>query len=316
MAKRDIVVIGGSAGAIDVLMRLTARLPGDLPASVFVVVHFPQDAESVLPAILNREGELPAAHAGDLEPIRHGRIYVAPPGRHMMVRDGRVTLRRGPGENGFRPAIDPLFRSVAREYRTRVIGVVVSGTLDDGTAGLAAIKREGGLTLVQQPDDAQAPGMPQRAIETVAVDHVVASDEIADLLVRLVAEDVADAPAIQPGDAPAAMEGTGAGPPLTCPDCHGVLDEKHEAGVLRYECQVGHAYTVESADAAQANSTERALWAAVRAMRERVELTRRLAQRSRRQGYDNAADRFDLRVKRLEADATALERLVVNPEER
>jgi two-component system chemotaxis response regulator CheB len=324
MAKRDIVVIGGSAGAISVLMRLVARLPEDFPASLFVVVHFPEGSESFLPAILNREGQLPAAPAGDHEPIRPGRIYVAPPGRHMLLANGRVALRRGPGENGFRPAVDPLFRSAARAFGPRVIAVVLSGTLDDGTAGLAHVTENGGIAVVQDPEDAESSGMPESAIRSVRVDYVVPAADLAPLLGRLISEDVPDAPeharagALEQEKMPPPVEElpAGEGLTLTCPDCHGVLTEKRDAGVLRYECQVGHVYTVESADAAQADSTERALWAALRALRERIQLTRRLAERSRRHGHQPVAERFESRARRMEADESAISRLLVNSEER
>lgn len=172
MDGHDIIVVGASAGGVEALSTLAAGLPADLPAAVFVVLHLPQHATSVLPQILDRAGSLPAAHPGDGEAIRTGRIYIAPPDRHMVIERGCVRLSRGPRENGHRPAIDTLFRSAARAYGDRTIGVILSGTLDDGTAGLAAVKSRHGLAVVQDPASAIYPGMPHSAIDNVAVDYV------------------------------------------------------------------------------------------------------------------------------------------------
>ena len=188
MADHDIVVVGASAGGVEALTNLVAALPADLPASLFVVLHVPATGTSTLPDILSRSGPLPASHAKDGEPIEQGRVYVAPPDHHLLLRDDHVHLARGPRENGHRPAVDPLFRSAAWEHSTRVVGVVLSGALDDGTAGLLAIKARGGVAVVQQPEDALYAGMPNNAIEHVEVDHVLPAAAIAGMLARLAAE--------------------------------------------------------------------------------------------------------------------------------
>ena len=185
MPDRDIVVVGASAGGVEALVDLAASLPADLPAAVLVVLHVPSTRTSVLPHILNQNGPLRAGHASEGEPIERGRIYVAPPDRHLLVRTGHVHLTLGPPENGHRPAVDPLFRSAARAYGSRVIGVVLSGTLDDGTAGMLAIKAHGGLGVVQGPADARYPGMPGSAAAHATVDHVLTAASMGRLLARL-----------------------------------------------------------------------------------------------------------------------------------
>jgi two-component system chemotaxis response regulator CheB len=188
MPDHDIVVVGASAGGVEALAELAASLPAslpaNLPAAVFVVLHVPATGTSALPDILSRHGPLPASHVKDGELVERGRIYVAPPDQHVLLRGGHVHLTRGPRENGHRPAVDSLFRSAAREYATRVIGVVLSGALDDGTAGLLAIKSRGGVAVVQEAGDALYPGMPCHALEHVRVDHVVAVASMGKLLAQ------------------------------------------------------------------------------------------------------------------------------------
>ena len=173
MAHHDVVVVGASSGGVEALSTLVGSLPAGLPAAVFVVLHVNPDAPSYLPAILNRAGALPAAHAVDDEPIRRGRVYVAPPGMQTYVHRGRIAVKRGPVENLHRPAIDPLFRTAAHHYGPRVIGIVLSGALGDGAAGLLAVKRAGGVAIVQDPEDAAFPSMPIQALERVEADFCV-----------------------------------------------------------------------------------------------------------------------------------------------
>src|SRR5207248_1020910 len=185
MPGHDLIVVGASAGGIEALQQLLGELPADLPAALCVVVHIPANSPGVLPRILSRAGPLPAAHPLDGEPLRYGRVYVAPPDQHLLLRRGALCLTRGPRENGHRPAVDPLFRSAALALGRRVVGVVLSGNLDDGTAGLQAVKRRGGVTVVQDPADALFTGMPESAVQNVRIDHVLPVAAIAPLLVQL-----------------------------------------------------------------------------------------------------------------------------------
>ena len=185
ISEHRIIVIGASAGGVEAISQVVRELPADVPAAVCVVLHFPASGTSVLPSILARVGSLPAAHAVDGEPIQPGRIYVAPPDRHLIVRQERVELSIGPKENNHRPAVDVMFRTAARSHGPRVIGVVLSGTLDDGTVGLAAIRKQRGIAVVQDPEDALYPGMPRSALENVGGDHVLPVAGIGALLGRL-----------------------------------------------------------------------------------------------------------------------------------
>src|SRR5262249_34313624 len=182
----DIIVVGGSAGAVEGFQTLVRALPADFQAAIFFVLHIPVDYPSVLPKILSRAGSLPAEHPIDGEPVRHGRVYVAPPDRHLMLEDGVVRVKRGPRENRHRPAIDPLFRTAARVFGPRVIGVIMSGQMDDGAAGLHVIRSRGGIAIVQDPGDSASRDMPQSALEYGNVDYVLPASEIGPLLVKLV----------------------------------------------------------------------------------------------------------------------------------
>ena len=239
MATRNIIVIGASAGGFEALKTLVANLPKDFAASIFIVWHMSPDVRGVLPQVLNRAGTVHAAHAYDSEPILPNRIYVAPPDRHLLVETGQVRVTRGPKENRFRPAVDPLFRSAAHAYNNQVIGVVLSGALDDGTAGLWTIKHRGGLAVVQDPNDAEVSSMPENAMREVAVDYSVPIAEMARLLVRLTTEQIEETSEVfMEDDKKTAMEvriaaadnafeigvmRLGEPSPFTCPDCHGVL---------------------------------------------------------------------------------------------
>lgn len=281
---RSVIVVGASSGGFAVLQRLAADLPAELGAALFVVWHMPPDGHGVLPEVLGRAGPLPAAHAVDGEPIAPGRIYTAPPDHHLLVEPGRVRVTRGPQEHRFRPAVDPLFRSAAQAYGPRVIGVVLSGALDDGAAGLRAIKRRGGVAVVQDPEDAEVASMPRSAMRAAAVDHVAPAADLAALLVRLSREPATAAPEgmmdndardgievrIAAGEHPleAGVMQLGALTPFTCPECHGVLMALADGGLRRFRCHTGHAFSADSLLAAVTATAEEQLWSAVRSLEE------------------------------------------------
>jgi len=323
----DIIVIGASAGGVEALTQLVKRLPEDLPASVFVVLHIPPDGSSVLAKILNRAGPLPAAVPEDRERIVPGRIYVAGPDCHLLVKRRYVRLVRGPKENGHRPAVDPLFRTAARNYGPRVVGVVLSGTRDDGTAGLMAIKTSGGVAIVQDLGEALYVSMPRSALENVPVDYAMPVADIGDLLVQLASEPVEegememDDEMEQEADiAEFELESLKAerrpGIPsrFTCPECQGVLFEIDEDGLLRFRCRVGHAYSSESLLAEQSVMLEAALWAALRSLEENIALARRLSQRLRERGNERSAATFHAQAEELEERVDVIRKVLIDQE--
>ena len=324
MATHDVVVIGASAGGVEAISTVVAQFPRDLRAVVLVVLHVSR-GRSVLPEILTRAGRLPAVHPRDGDLLEYGRIYVAPPDHHLTVESGKARVVHGPTENGCRPAVDPLFRSAARVYGPRVIGVVLTGALDDGTAGLAAVKEAGGLAIVQDPDDAFASSMPRSAAAFVAVDHVAPAGKIGVLIAGLTREEIEPRPS-HTGAHVAAMEPDLGHPPLafdesdrpgkvsvfSCPECHGTLWEAEHGGIVRYRCRVGHVYSAESMLAAQTDSVDRALWTALRSMEERAALTHRMAERARARKHNWVARAFDERAKVADGHAAVIRELLVN----
>jgi two-component system, chemotaxis family, protein-glutamate methylesterase/glutaminase len=304
MAGHDIVVIGGSAGGVEAMRCLCSGLPKDFPAALFVVVHVSPTSRSILPELLTRAGKLPARHPKQDEAISPGVIYVAPPDLHMLLREGHVMLRRGPHENRTRPAIDPLFRSAAVAYRSRVIGVVLSGLLNDGSAGLVAIKSCGGLSVVQDPDDAIWPEMPRNALAHDSPDHCVPIAKLPELLAKL-ARTAPGPPMPAPDNLlleaqiaeqeiamPVPPLPLGRPSRLSCPQCGGVLNEVSGEGAARFRCQVGHAFSTEVLVAAQNEELERALVSAMRIHRERMTLFRRMQEQSEAHSMPHAAARW------------------------
>jgi two-component system chemotaxis response regulator CheB len=281
------VALGASAGGVEALTRVVRDLSPSFPAPIFVVLHVPATAASRLPEILQRAGALPAKHAVHGETPEPGKIYVAPPDRHMLVTEGRLVLVEGPHENGVRPAIDPLFRSAAGWYRENLIAAVLSGTMDDGTAGIATVHARGGITIAQEPSDALAPGMPTSAIENAAIDHVLVARDMGPLLRNLISGQTKQLPRRPPPVDPSsdAID-------LVCPECGGVLRQFVESGLLRFQCRVGHAYSPDALYTAQDMRLEAALWAAIRSLEESASLARRLANDATRRGSRATARKF------------------------
>lgn len=291
MPTPDLIVIGASAGGLEALRLLVRTLPPTLPAAVCVVWHMSAESPGLLPTILQQAGPLPAQHATDGDALRPGTIYVARPDQHLVLEPGVLRLTQGPKENRFRPAVDPLFRSAATAYGPRVIGVVLSGALDDGTAGLAAIKALGGIAVVQDPHDALVPGMPTSALQHVAVDYVAPAAALGALLADLVVRPVAAnaPPPVRPDLAletrialeDNALEGgvldLGPPTPYTCPECHGTLLQITADGMMRFRCHTGHAYSLATLVSEVTASIEAALWSAIRAIDEQVLLLRHAA---------------------------------------
>jgi two-component system, chemotaxis family, protein-glutamate methylesterase/glutaminase len=302
-ARRDVILIGASAGGVEALTRLVCRLPHDLPAAVLVVLHLPAQGPSALPQILSRAGSLPARHPVDGEQLEYGTIFVGPPDRHLELTDESVRLSTGPRENGYRPAIDRLFTTAAAAFGPRVIGVILSGSLDDGTRGLATIAAVGGATLIQDPADALYPSMPESAAAHVPLAEVLTVEHLAGRMCELVDETVqpavTEAVLTEQAPNPLSLAEAQPGPVsgLTCPDCGGALWEVDENGVPSFRCRIGHAYTPESLAAMQEESLEYALWGAVRALDERAALSNRLARRLGGNGNVTGARRYAERAK-------------------
>jgi two-component system chemotaxis response regulator CheB len=306
IARRDLVVVGASAGGVEALRQVLGGFPPDLPAAVLVVLHMPTNARSALPAILNRVGPLPVRHAVDGERLEPGTVLVASPDRHLMTSDGHVLLSRGPRENGHRPAVDVLFRSAARAAGRRVVAVVLSGALDDGTAGMIAVRARGGVGVAQDPDEALYPGMPLHAVEVGGADHVVAAEKMGSLLAELLAEDVdqvdepppsdlmdtetamahLDTEAFDADDRPGAPSGFG------CPTCHGALFSITEGGMERFRCRVGHAWSADALAVEQSQALEGALWMALRGLEERATLSLRMGEGAEQRGHAISARAF------------------------
>jgi two-component system chemotaxis response regulator CheB len=290
MPKRDIIVVGASTGGIEVLQTILGSLPWDFAGALFIVLHTSQDSPGLLPEILNRHSKLPVLYAVHNAPILPARVYIAPSGqRHMVLDRGAVRLVPGPRENRSRPAIDALFRSASLAYGSEVIGVVLTGNLDDGSSGLAQIKSRGGMAIVQDPEEAMAPSMPESAIEMGEIDFILPVAEIGPKLIELVSsEAAAQLRPISTGERNMSPSGQA----YSCPECGGVLQEVQEGRMLRFKCRVGHLYSPDSLMADQTEAVERALWAAIRSMEEQAEFARRLAESSREKKRGRLARRF------------------------
>lgn len=332
MLPHWLVVIGASAGGTRPLIDLAASLPADFPAAICVTTHIPAYSPTHLPEILGGVGPLPASLAQDGEPIRPGRIYCAVPDHHLLIQDQCLSVKKGPKENRVRPAVDTLFRSAAYSGGPGVIGVVLSGMLDDGTSGLWTIKHFGGITVVQDPKDADHDSMPTSALTQVEVDHIVPGWDLSALLVRLVAQ----AP-------PGASQGTvdqdtrhrvrtevrialsdhafrkgvmdfGKVTPQTCPECGGVLVQIKEGGFTRYRCHTGHAYTGDTLLVSVTEHVEETLWQTMRTMEEAVMLLENTGREFGEAGNQRLAEAYGRKARDLEERSTLIFRDIMENE--
>ncbi|OBK40550.1 protein-glutamate methylesterase [Mycobacterium sp. 1245111.1] len=301
-SELNVVAVGASAGGVEALKEFAAGLPSGLPYAILVVLHVPAQAPSVLARILARESVLPTAEATDGEPLLPGTIRVAMPNRHLLVDDHRIVLSEGPTENGHRPAINALFRSVALTFRQRAVSVLLSGVLDDGTLGSAAIRSQGGTTIAQSPEDAMFPAMPVNAIEAGVIDHQASAAEVGHLLKQLADRDFEEHemepdPRMELENRMAMarrfstdIDADGLGPPsgYICPDCNGSLMAVSDGN---FRCRVGHAWTADALLRARDNEIENALWIAIRSLQEKAKLARRLSEQV---GPGMMSDRYDM----------------------
>jgi two-component system, chemotaxis family, protein-glutamate methylesterase/glutaminase len=309
VSQRDTVVVGASAGGVAALRTLLAGLPADFPARILVVLHVPATGVNALASVLARSSAMKVRSAANQDRLEPGVILVARPDHHLVVVDDSVLLTRGPRENGHRPAIDVLFRSAAQALGPRTIAVVLSGALDDGSAGLRTIRSRGGLGVVQDPDDAQHAGMPTNAIRAADPEYVVPVAQMPVLLTGLIGVEVSDpAPAPDPEYlrllqtevavselSPEALHRAhrpGRPSGLACPDCHGALFAIGEEEFIRFRCRVGHAWSAESLLAEHRSAVEGALWMALRALEEKAALCQDMSDRAGTNGAGISALRF------------------------
>lgn len=318
MNRRDIIVIGASAGGVQALKKVVQRLPRRFPASIFVVVHTSPNGSGTLDRVLNRADGNKAQYATDGMQMEPNAIYIAPPDRHMMLEGGKIRITMGPKTNRSRPSVDVLFRSAAANFGERVIGVVLTGYLDDGSAGLAKIKECGGVAVVQDPEDAEVSGMPEQALLRTDPDYCLPLDEIPTVLTRLVRESE-----LGRGTMPKKVKSTRNGASrthridhqrdltgLTCPDCYGAIWEVKEGEAVQFECRVGHTYSPQSMMEAHSDSVERALWAALKSLEENIALTKKLVKYSRSRGRGKAAEVYEERIREKEKHALVLHGLL------
>jgi two-component system chemotaxis response regulator CheB len=317
---RDIIVIGGSAGSIEAVAHILPKVDPQIGAAIFIVVHTGEDSPNYLVNIFSKYTSLPVQYAVDREPIELGRVYVAQQDRHLLIKRGEMRVVFGPKENNFRPAIDPLLRTAATTYGNRVIGAVLSGSLDDGTHGLLQIKRAGGVVIVQSLEDALHPGMPGSAIERVQVDYILPSADIGPLLNQLAAGETDDSPlgedqldAVEGAVSALRLKDVPPPSPFICPECKGPLWEHTEGEAVKYRCHVGHGFTTDTLLSLQAIEVEQALWSAVRAFEERAMLQRRTAN-------NTASDNPVLQTRLLDGAreqqrmADVVRKLIIGPE--
>ncbi len=333
--RHDIFVVGASVGGIQAVSTLVSGLPQDFPGAVFIVVHTAAGSPGMLASILSRKAKVPVEVPADGDKIIRGHVYVAPPGRHMVLNDSRIRLTLGPTENRYRPAIDPLFRSAARFYDSRVVGVVLTGYLDDGTAGLISVKKAGGLAIVQDPEEAEAPSMPLSALAHVDVDRKTTLAELPALIDSLARQgawagnevvadkgnkgnsDMERKRQRNNGEVDERLNGEPSA--YVCPACQGTLWEVDQEGLLTFRCRVGHAYSAESMLEDQTDEVERALWASLRSLEENADLSTRLARKAKQSNLPISAKSYLERAEVAKQNADVLRQMLsgrrAHPEE-
>lgn len=308
MHVRDIIVIGASAGGVSALKELVKGLPKDFDGSIFIVLHIPSYSESRLPWILSQAGPIPAAHPKDGEVIEPGKIYVAVNDHHLILEDGIIRVKRGPKENRFRPAIDALFRSAAYVYGSRVIGVILSGLLNDGVSGLYTIQEHGGIVIIQNPNDAEQPQLPENTLEYITPDYTDVAENMGPLIseltrtpapknnkftakqLKLLEMEVVIA---TKGDAfEMGIMNMGEMTPFVCPECHGALVRLVEGKMIRFRCHTGHAYTASSLLSELSEVVERQLWMTMRGLEEMDMLMSNISDHYKEMGNQKAASVF------------------------
>lgn len=301
---KNLIVMGASAGGVETFRKIVDKLPANLDAAVFVILHLGSEGPTLLPSILARHADISVAEALDNAPIENGKLYVAVPDFHLTFEDSHMCVHRGPKENRHRPSIDTTFRSAARNFGDRVIAVVLSGLLDDGSLGLALVQRAGGTTIVQDPDDAMFSSMPKNALETITPDFVVTADEIPELLGKLVETPVSDKKPPRAQKLEPDVKKDGKPSEFTCPECHGTLWEVPESNGTSFECRTGHRYSSRSLIQDNEDALENALWVALRSLEESAALSQRLADRVGERGLKKSARQYmeQAHTKRQHAD--------------
>ncbi|MFN2449033.1 MAG: chemotaxis protein CheB [Candidatus Baltobacteraceae bacterium] len=301
------VCIGGSAGALEPLQRVVATLPESIDAAVFVTVHTPADAVSALPHILSRSSPLFATHALDGAPFTGGRIYIAPPDCHLIVNEATMSVVKGAKENGYRPSIDVLFRSAAQSHGAAACGVLLSGALDDGVAGLQAIHQAKGYCIAQEPEEAAFSDMPLNAIRMGNVDAVRSADAIATEILAFALRAVQNGAY---GARPQPDERRDGRPSVfTCPDCGGTLWEQRE-GQMHFRCRTGHSYSPETMASLQRDEIERALFSAMRALQERGDMLARISERALERGDARTVSRLQQQIETGKGEQDAINRIL------
>ena len=326
---RNIVVLGASAGGVEAILNVISNIPDGADMALFVVQHIPAYSKSNLDKVLANHTSFNCKAAEDGEAIESGTIYVARADRHLLVEDGQVTVSKGPRENRFRPAVDTLFRSAAYTYGERVIGVVLSGALNDGTSGMWSVKRYGGISIVQDPDEAMFPDMPQGVMQYTEADYVLRAAEIGKKLGELVATPIKDTEQRE-GVKHAKLHeieieiakgknGLNMGiiehgklSPLACPECHGALTQFEEGNLIRFRCHTGHAHTADSLLASIKDNVEKSMWEVMRGIEESNILLQRMSEKMKLNGQVQTAEEFTAQAKILQRQAVDIQKVIEN----